>query len=140
VRLAKDGPEFDQAFADMFGEPEPFRPTATYIADGDCIEFFIRPDPFLGRRIDDLVTVYVSQETGEIIGSLVKDVSRFCRDIVSKLPGFRIAIDDGHVRLEHLFLAKVMSETPEQVHELTYRKLIEAAHDLETKVEVCGAV
>lgn len=50
---------------------EQFRPTATYDPDGDCIEFLAKPDPFRTERFDDLVTVYNSQETGEIIGSLI---------------------------------------------------------------------
>ena len=31
----------------LLTEPaEPFRPTATYDRDGDCIEFLVSPDPF----------------------------------------------------------------------------------------------
>lgn len=55
-----------------------FEPVATYDPDGDCIEFLARPDPFYAERIDDLATVYYSQETDEVIGSLIKGVSRFC--------------------------------------------------------------
>ena len=51
---------------------EQFKPTATYDRDGDCIEFLAKPDPFYAERVDDLVTVYYSQETGEVIGSLIK--------------------------------------------------------------------
>jgi hypothetical protein len=46
-----------------------FRPTATYDRDGDCIEFLDGPDPFFAERVDDLVTVYYSQQTGRVIGS-----------------------------------------------------------------------
>ena len=48
---------------------EQFKPTATYDPDGDCIEFLAKPDPFYAERIDDLVTVYYSQETGEDLRS-----------------------------------------------------------------------
>src|ERR1700730_7847277 len=58
---------------------EQFRPTATYDADGDCIALLVKPDPFYAERVDDLVTVYYSQETGEVIGSLLKGVSQFCK-------------------------------------------------------------
>lgn len=60
---------------------EHFEPTAVYDPDGDCIEFVAKPDPFIAERIDDLVTVYTSQETGELTGSLIKGVSKFCADI-----------------------------------------------------------
>src|SRR5438093_10153267 len=74
---------------------EQFRPTASYDPDGDCIEFLAKPDPFYAERVDDLVTVYFSQETGEIIGSLLKGVSRFCTEFSKKNPGFKIVIEDG---------------------------------------------
>ena len=47
---------------------EHFEPTAIYDPDGDCIEFLAKPDPFYAERVDDLVTVYYSQETNEVIG------------------------------------------------------------------------
>src|SRR5438093_8781193 len=86
---------------------EQFRPTATYDPDGDCIEFLAKPDPFYAERVDDLVTVYYSQDTDEVIGSLIKGVSRFYAEFTKKNPGFKIVIEDGPVRLEHLFLARL---------------------------------
>ncbi len=54
---------------------EQFNPTAIYDPDGDCIEFLAKPDPFYAERVDEFVTVYYSQETGEVTGSLLKGVS-----------------------------------------------------------------
>src|SRR5271155_4913715 len=88
---------------------EQFRPTATYDPDGDCVEFLAKPDPFYAERVDDLVTVYYSQETGEVVGSLIKGVVRFCNEFSKKNPGFHIVIEDGPIRLEHLFLARMWS-------------------------------
>src|SRR5262249_40607215 len=90
-----------------------FVPTAVYDPDGDCIEFLTAPDPFYGERVDDLVTVYYSQETREIIGSLIKGVSVFCKQVSEKMPGFKIEIQDGSVKLEHLFLAKLWALNPQ---------------------------
>jgi hypothetical protein len=108
---------------------EHFKPGATYDPDGDCIEFLAKPDAFFAERVDDLVTVYYSQETGEVIGSLIKGVSKFCRDVFEKVPGFKIAIEDGRVRLEHIFLARLWTShlSPQDLATLTYRKLIEVA-------------
>jgi hypothetical protein len=110
---------------------EQFKPAATYDPDGDCIEFLSRPDPFYAERIDDLVTVYYSQETDEIIGSLIKGVSKFCRDMSTKLPGFSIEIQDGPIRLQHIFLARMWSTNlePEGMVTLTYRKLVDVSRD-----------
>ena len=120
---------------------EEFRPTATYDPDGDCIEFLTRPDLFYGERVDDLVTVYYSQETGEVIGSLLKSVSRFCKAMLDKMPGFKIEIHDGRVKLVHIFLARLWSSErdPQGLATLTYRKLIEVAERAELEAEMCFA-
>ena len=52
---------------------------ATYDLDGDCIEFLARPDPFFAEQVDDSLTVYRSQETGEIIGCLIGPSIWRCR-------------------------------------------------------------
>lgn len=116
-----------------------FRPTATYDPDGDCIEFLTRNDSFRRQWIDDLVTVYYSRETDEIIGSLITGVSRFQRRILEKLPGFKIVIQDGHVRLEHIFLAGLWAteRDPDSLPALTYQKLIQIAEETAATAELC---
>ena len=61
---------------------EQFEPTAIYDPDGDCIEFLAKPDPFYAERVDDLVTIYYSQETNEVIGSLIEGVRTVCGKIL----------------------------------------------------------
>lgn len=120
-----------------------FRPTATYDPDGDCIEFLAKPDPFYAERVDDLVTVYYSQDSHEVIGSLLKGVSRFCRQTLATMPGFCIEIHDGKVRLVHIFQARLWSapRQPEDAVTLVYRKLIEVAEEaaVEVDAELCVA-
>src|SRR5437660_8633425 len=120
---------------------ERYRPTATFDPDGDCIEFLAKPDPFYAERIDDLVTVYYSQETGEIIGSLIKGVSRFLSEFSKTNPGFKIVIEDGPVRLEHIFLARLWSSTQDRqaIKTLAYQKLIEVAGETEVQGDFCFA-
>lgn len=118
---------------------ESFQPRTDYDPDGDCIEFVFKPDPFYAERVDDLVTVYYSQETGDVIGSLIKGVSGFCRRILETSPGFRIVIDDGRVKLEHIFFAQLLSRKdilPDDLASVTYRKLIQAAEDSDAQAEV----
>lgn len=123
--------EFAKRMMLMARPAEQFKPTATYDPDGDCIEFIAKPDPFYAERIDDLVTVYYSQETDEVIGSFIKGVSGFCRDVLSALPGFRIEIQDGPVRLQHMFQARLWSGNfqSDELPSLIYRKLIEVSDD-----------
>jgi len=118
---------------------EPFRTRADYDPDGDCIEFVFRPDPFYAQRLDDLVTVYYSQETGDVIGSLIKGVKGFCQRMLESSPGFRIVIDDGRVKLEHIFFAQLLSRKdirPDDLASPTYRKLFQAADASNAEVEV----
>jgi len=119
-----------------------FRPTAYYDADGDCIEFLARPDAFYEERVDDLVTVYYSQKTGEVIGSLIKGVSRLAKRLIERLPGFMITIEDGRIRLEHLFLAGMwlQQSEPQAINVLAYKKLAEMAErtSVEVSAELCG--
>lgn len=118
---------------------EQFKPTATYDPDGDCIEFLAKPDAFCAERVDDLVTVYYSQETGEVTGSLIKDVSAFCREMFQRIPGFRIEIQAGRVNLQHIFLARLWTErfAPDDLATLTYRKLIEVSAETPIEGELC---
>jgi len=118
--------------------PASFVPHATYDANGDCVEFLFKPDNFYAERIDDLVTVYYSRNTKEPIGSLIKSVSSFCDSVSKKLPGFKITIVDGKVKLEHLFLAKMWTDDS-PVNSVTYRKLIDAASENKTEAELLGS-
>jgi hypothetical protein len=118
-----------------------FEPIATYDPDGDCIEFLIKPDPFYAERVDDLVTVYYSQETNEVIGSLIKGVTRFCCKLLETMPGFPIEIHDGRVRLVHIFRARLWASKtdPTDLVTLTYKKLIQVAEEANVETEMCLA-
>jgi hypothetical protein len=120
----------------------PFAPFAEYDADGDCIEFFAKPDPYFAERIDPLLTVYRSQETKEIVGSLIKGVSHVCREILEKHPNFRVEVHDGKIRLVHIFRAKLWS-LPRDEKGLVeiYRFLTEEAERSKAEVDatVCAS-
>lgn len=133
--------EFARRMTLLARSADQFKPTATYDRDGDCIEFLAKPDAFYAERIDDLVTVYCSQETDEVIGSLIKGVSKFCVEVEGKLPGFKIEIHDGPVRLQHIFQARLWSGPfkPNEMPTLIYRKLIEIAGVAVVEGELCMA-
>jgi hypothetical protein len=116
-----------------------FEPTATYDPDGDCIEFLAKPDPFYAERVDDLVTVYYSQETHEVVGSLIKGVRDFCKSIDRTMPGFKIEIRDRRVRLVHIFRARLWASKtgPQDLATLTYEKLIQVAEESDIEAEMC---
>jgi hypothetical protein len=141
MKLLKNGDEFMAEMERTFGPPQNFSPTATYIPEGDCVEFFARPGSFYAQRIDDVVTVYLSQKDDEIVGSLIKGIKAFCERIMKNFPGFKIEIDDGKVRLEHIFLAHLWSSEPlqDKIKVLRYRRLIEVAEETNAQAELCIA-
>ncbi|MCL2648951.1 MAG: hypothetical protein FWD61_18455 [Phycisphaerales bacterium] len=137
--------QFEEYVMKLAESAPPFEPFAYYNTDGDCIEFFAKSDMYYGERIDDLITVYYSQETNEIVGSLIKGIKRLCRKLSEKMPAFQIEIQDGPVKLVHLlYFAKLLASPdnqPENVPTLTYRKqvydrLIEAAARTDAKAEL----
>jgi hypothetical protein len=117
---------------------EPFTPHAYYDSDGDCIEFLARPDNFYAERIDDLITVYRSEETGEVIGSLLKGVTTLCRKLLQQLPGFNIEIQHEKVKLAHIFLANLWASAAQREESavVTYQKLIDVAGRTGVEVEL----
>jgi hypothetical protein len=130
--------EFAARVLELATPAEEFSPTAYYDLDGDCIEFLARPDNFYAERVDDLVTVYHSQETDEIIGSLLKGVTGLCKMLSEKLPGLKVEIEHRRVKLVHIFLAKLWASdvNPDDLATITYRKLIEVAGQSGVEVEL----
>jgi len=129
--------QFAEYITNLEQQAPPFKPVATYDPDGDCIEFLAAPVSFYGKRIDDLVTVYYDNDTNEIVGSLIKGIRR----MLKRFPGFRIEIQDGPVRLEHLFRAHLWTSNPQSVETVTtYTKLIAMAEENEAKAELAGMV
>ncbi len=101
-----------------------FEPFAYYDPDGDCIEFFVSDEPFLAERVDEWVTVYHGEQSGEIIGSLLKGVA----SLLKQYPGLAIDIECGHVRLSHILRARAWSIGDELVRR-SYKKVIEVAEE-----------
>ncbi len=128
---------FEDIALGCFDENIEFEPIATYDVDGDCVEFLARPDSFYAERIDDLVTVYYSQETDEIIGSLIKGVSKYCQKLKEKMPGFIIEIHEGSIMLGHLFLARMWESDMEEMRVIVYKKLQEAAERTNIRAPIC---
>lgn len=134
--MTKD--EFASHVLNKVSPEHQFQPTVTYDADGDCIEFIATQDNFYAVRIDSLITVYRSQENDEIMGSLIKGVSKFLRRVLQKAPGFEIEIKDGRIKLTHLFTARLWTEAEEIEGVLagTYETLREVAEKSDAEVEV----
>jgi hypothetical protein len=125
--------QFAEEMLRLAREAPPFRPQAYYDPDGDCIEFVAAPDSFYAERVDDLLTVYYSHDTREIVGSLIKGVKRF----LGEHPGLNIDIQDGRVRLVHLLRANFWNKAqPQPIESRTYRKLIAVADESNAEADL----
>lgn len=107
---AKNENEFMKHVRQVCKPPEVFCPIARYSKDGDCVEFFAKDDDFCAERIDGLLTVYRSNENGEIIGSLIKGVSHIYDNIMKTMPAFGVFIQGKTVKLSHFFFANILSK------------------------------
>ena len=100
--------EFARTVLETPSPEEPFQPTATYDPDGDCIEYLIKPDNFYAHRVDELLTVYRSEDTGELVGSFIKSVRSFWKKLIQQSPAFGVFYQEGPVLLSHLFFARLL--------------------------------
>ncbi len=125
--------EFAKRVRDLAARVQSTGASAYYDPDGDCIEFLARAEEFWAERIDDLVTVYYSEQSGEVIGSLIKGVSRF----IKEHPNLAIFVEAGRVRLSHLFLAGLLCDRPDQrdLEVLTYKKKQQVYKELFERAE-----
>jgi hypothetical protein len=115
----------------------PSGPRAYYDEDGDCIEFLFSNESYYAERYDPILTVYYGQESGEVVGSLIKCVRRFIHAILKDYPGFVVDIEDGKVRLEHLLTAGMwQNDSNDKPAIETYKQLREAAYQHRVEVMV----
>jgi len=120
--------DFAGSVIGLLDDIQPFKPRAVYIKEGDAIEFVAAPDDYYRERIDSLVTVYVSEKTGEVVGSFIKGISRFMDEARRESPGLAIEIDDGKVELRHLFRWQLWSvKGSEEIKIIRYKKLVDLA-------------
>jgi hypothetical protein len=69
--------DFEGFVASIPAREGKFHPFAHHDREGDCIEFFASNEMYYARRLDALVTVFIGEHSGDIIGSLIKGVSGF---------------------------------------------------------------
>jgi hypothetical protein len=80
---------------------EKFEPKPMYSVQGDFLTFFFRDDDAYERRVDELLTLYLSESGNELVGCKIKGVSAILRT----LGNFGVTIREKQLRLSMLFLA-----------------------------------
>src|SRR5262249_35468588 len=76
-----------------------FVPRPHYFQDGDFVSYYFAEDRAYEERVDELLTVFRSMATKELVGCKIKGVRR----ILKKLGAFGVMIFDDNVTLGILF-------------------------------------
>jgi hypothetical protein len=76
-----------------------FRPAPHYFAQGDFVTYYFRNDPCYAERVDDLLTVFLTFDTKELVGCKIKGV----KHILQTAGNFGVALNDGDLRLGMFF-------------------------------------
>jgi hypothetical protein len=121
----------EQEFADAVFEiaaqvQSEFKPSVFLNEDGDCVEFFVSKNEYYAKRIDDYLTLYLEEETGEIAGFVVKNITRIL-DNVSAGMDCSFVIRDGEMCLEAMFAAMVWSDDRRIHYMREYRRVASIA-------------
>jgi len=91
--------------------PRGFRPGPHYFPTGDYVTLFIKDERGHAERVDDLLTVYLSLATGELVGCKIKGVKR----LLAELGAFGLTVDLKDVPLALFFvLGKATAKDPAQ--------------------------
>ena len=73
---------------------------AHYFVDGDFVTYYQADERCYAKRVDDLVTVYLSMATNKLVGCKIKGVRRLLREGGN----FGVLVKDEGLRLSFLFL------------------------------------
>jgi hypothetical protein len=79
--------------------PKGFRPVPHYFAQGDFVTYYFRNDPCYAERVDDLLTVFLSMDSKELVGCKIKGV----KHILQTAGDFGVSLDSGAVPLGMFF-------------------------------------
>ena len=105
-----------------------FQPIPHYFRNGDFVSYYFGNDPCRAQRVDDLLTVYLSDRTGELVGCKIKGV----KHLLTSLGNFGVTIQDGDLKLGFFFcLGKSTAKDEEQRRR--YEELCGLAKDVPLK-------
>ncbi|MCL2028689.1 MAG: hypothetical protein FWG79_09445 [Bacteroidales bacterium] len=103
-----------------------FAPFAFPNEEGDCIEFFVSPKDYYAKRVDDYLTLYLEEKTGDVAGFVIKNIT-WILDNVSSGMDCSFVIRDGEMCLEAMFAAMVWSDERRITFVREYRRVANLA-------------
>jgi hypothetical protein len=104
-------------------QPRPFRVAPVYFRTGDYLTYLLKDCPYTAKRLDDVVTLYLSSDAQELVGFKVKGV----RQILKKAGAFGVGVGDGDgVRLGLFFFAGAAPDLANQLPKMKWYQRLEA--------------
>ena len=115
---------------------EPFAPRSYHNRHGNCIEFIFVDEDYVAERMDELLTLYKGETSGNIVGVVIKGVSTKVAELLDEHPGLKLEVCDGHrFKLEAFFTWGQLSSR-DKFHALTYKTLRQMAEESQAEVEL----
>ena len=110
-------------------KPRGFELRPYYGLEEDSLTFYFAKAESYGQRVDELLTLFLSVKTDELVGCQVKGIRKYLK----RLGHFGIAIKHGRVRLDLFFhLLAFLAEKPLQRKK--YLELSERSNEFDVRV------
>ena len=114
-------------FEIMTQEQGEFAPFILPNEDGDCVEFFVSPNDYNAKRIDDYLTLYLDVDSKEVVGFVIKNITRILNRVAAQQADYAFVIRDGEVRLEALFTAMFLGDERRGTYVQEYYRVVDIA-------------
>jgi hypothetical protein len=111
-------------------KPKGFEPRPYFGPEEDSLTFYFDNAESYGKRVDDLLTLFLSVKTDQLVGCQVKGI----RKNLKRLGNFGLAIKHGKIRLDLFFhLLAFLAEKPQQRQK--YLDLSQRIKDVEVEFD-----
>lgn len=101
-----------------------FKPVPHYFPTGDFVSYFFSNERCHEQRVDDLLTVYLANDTKKLVGCKIEGV----KHILDMAGNFGVRVDDGEVKLG-LFFWMGASLAKDELQKGRYEELNRLAKD-----------
>jgi hypothetical protein len=102
--------------------PQSSQRRAVYNRFGDCIEFLLDDVATVAERVDEVLTIYKSVETGRSIGFQIKDVAALAKEAGSPAFGVHASIRDGQLERISITVGELLMFAYERGHSVIKRR------------------
>ena len=96
-----------------------FRAVPHYFPAGDYVTFYAKDERCIAERVDDLLTVFLSNQTGEMVGCKIKGI----KHLLAAMGGFGFVVSTADLALE-LFCVMGKSSAKDQDQRRRYDEAI----------------